>query len=182
MTKLRKFTLALLIGLSLAACKKKPTPAPDYFMTLEVNGKSLTYTDCAESETIINGQPETIISGYYSTALDQTDKMFEIFLIADENNLKTGQVYQCQGIDSKNYEDGTNVFFNYYAGGVEKFEVASPQYSPVGTVTLTEVTPDYIKGTFSGVIGGDGGSSLRDTITNGVFYSSHHSHTGVIQF
>src|SRR3569833_1307229 len=103
MTKLCKLYLTLMIGLSLAGCKKKPPPAPDYFMSLEINGKSLTYTDCAESETIINGQPETGISGYYSKALDQTDKMFEIFLIADENNLQSGQVYQCMGIDNKDY-------------------------------------------------------------------------------
>ena len=171
------FIIILFVG-----CKKKETPAPDFYMTLKVNGIPIKYTDCAESEVIVGDQPRTTISAYYSSALDQTDKMFEIVLIADENNLKTGQVYQCQGIDSPNYENGTNVFFDYYAGGVDKIGTSSPAYSPVGTVTLTAVTPTTIKGTFSAYLSYSQSNVIADTITNGEFYSSHNHHTGVIQY
>lgn len=164
------------------SCKKKNTPSPDYYMTLKVNGTEIKYTTCNESETIVDDQTETTIAGYYSSALDKTAKMFEITLIADENNLKTGQVFQCQGINSATYDNGSNVFFHYLTDSDDAYGVSSSPYNPIGKVTLTEVTPTYIKGTFSALLGNNDGTVVLDTISSGTFYSSHNIHTGVIQY
>jgi hypothetical protein len=178
------FYFLLFISILFIACKKSTPAAPAYFMQLSANGKNVNYTACTENEVIINGQPDTQITGFYSSTGNVGNKQFRIDLVADENNLKTGQVYTSQSAKSFNFTN--QVTFAYLPDSLvdNYFGYTTAIYNPTGTVTLTEVTPTYIKGTFSAKLFSTDdffGQNLLYTATNGTFYSSHNSHTGVIR-
>lgn len=175
----------LFISILFNACKKNSTPEPAYFMQFTANGKAINYTACTENEVIVNGQPTTQIAGFYKSTGNVGNKQFEINLIVDENNLKTGQVYTSQSAHSLTFTNQAT--FAYLPDSLQHnyYGYTTAVYNPTGVVILTEVTPTYIKGKFSTKLFGSAdfyGQYLLYTITNGTFYSTHNSHTGVITF
>jgi len=170
-------TLIFSISIVLFSCKKSSTTTPTLvtFMKLDTNSKTISYNSCVTVEINLVGQPQTDITTQGGTG------HFKITLNKAPGNLKTGQVYQAQGIFSlstDNYAIFTYVPYSSANGG---YGYTSSENNPVGSVTLTEVTSTSIKGTFSaGIFQDDSGSKLRYTITNGTFCTGNPAYTVVI--
>jgi hypothetical protein len=177
------FLLLLSALILMSACKKKATPGPTYFMTFKANGKVFSYTSCTESDAILNNVPHTAIVGYYNSTLDKRLKTFQITLLQDENKLQTGQVYTSQSANSLTFNN--DVLFSFVPDTLLDYEVTDALYNPTGTVTLTEVTPTSIRGTFTASLyyqGDSYGAHLVYAITEGTFYSNHNTNGTVIQY
>jgi hypothetical protein len=169
-------TLIFLISTLLLSCKKSATtPVLVTFMKLDTNGKTISYNSCFTWEIILGGVPQTRITSQGGTG------QFHIILNQAPNNLKAGQVYEAQTIRSLTTDSYAQ--FNYIPDntGDDGYGYPSSMYNPIGSVTLTEVTPTSIKGTFSaGVFEDYSGLKLMYTITNGSFCSGSSAYTVVL--
>ncbi len=156
-------------------------PAPDYFMKFNANSATINCTICAENEVIVNGTPYTIIKGI--SGEKGNGGQLRITIYEDENNLKTGQVYTSQSTNSLTFKNAVSFAFVPDTLVDNPYGFTTAAYNPTGTVTLTEVTPTYIKGTFSAslfVPADYYGANLIYAITNGTFYSNHNVNEQVI--
>ena len=161
-----------IISTLLFSCKKSSTtPALVTFIKFDANGQTMNFNPCSTVETIFFGQPQTNISSQGGIGT------FKITLTQPFKNLKAGQVYKAQTI--KNVDTDSYAQFNYVPDNSsdDKYGYSSSMYTPVGSVTLTEVTPTSVKGTFTAAVFGNNGADLKYTITNGTFSSGGSAYT-----
>jgi hypothetical protein len=166
----------------LNSCKKDSTIAskPDikYFMKFRAikfdgSSDSISCDICIQNEVIVNSRPQVSID-----AVSTGKASFKITLIRDENNLKTGEIYNSDLSPSNN----SYTFLNFTPTNNSNNGYGFSSYPDSFTtrVTLTEVTPDFIKGTFSGKVYLTSNNELQYTIVNGSFCSDHKTNRIVI--
>jgi hypothetical protein len=135
-------------------------------MKLAYNNTNLAFNTCIAAQSDVNGSEQLIISGYDVTKSQISDNSFEIDLYADIDSIKVGQVFPASTIFEQPHSmtlfflpDSTNAYVTQVA-------------QPIGSVIITAVTSNEIKGIFSGgLFNSDdlSASALIYTVTNGSF-------------
>ena len=153
------------------SCKKSSTPAPvasvsASSMSLIYNNTKLSFNNCFEGTASVNNAPEIIIIGNNITGSKVSDNSFEVDITADAATLKPGAVFQAASSFGQ-----LNVMALFFFPDTTNTYTTQPA-SPAGTVTITDVSSTYIKGTFSGKLFASddfSATKLLYTVTNGTF-------------
>lgn len=170
MKRMIVFLSILAMAFMFSSCKKSSTkPATTngtYYVKLKINGvaKSMTLTPIAmftDAQTIHIGELTAYFEGNFGEGA--------IFTITDGDPITTNKAYTQQRISA----NGTSVIQNLfiYRGDDGKQYLANGD-DPGTSVTLTfsEITSGYVKGTFSGTLWLQGSNSTFVNITDGEFY------------
>jgi hypothetical protein len=170
MKRIIVFLSILVVPFMFNSCKKSSTkPATTngtYYVKLKINGvaKSMTLTPIAmftDAQTIHIGE----LTGYFAGNFGEG----AIFTITDGDPITTNKAYTQQRISA----NGTSVIQNLfiYRGDDGKQYLANGDDPGTSvTLTFTEITSGYVKGTFSGTLWLQGSNSTFVNITDGEFY------------
>ena len=141
-------------------------------MSLTYNNTKLAFNSCVQAfnscvhTLTVNNVPETVILANNITGSKVSDNSFEIDITADVTTLKPGAIFQAASSFSQ-----VNAMTLFFSPDTTNTYATQPA-NHTGTVTITDVSFTYIKGTFSGKLFASddfSASQLLYTITNGTF-------------
>ncbi len=172
----RLFFAGMLVACFFASCKKSaknPTPTITNDLTSQgmkytINGDTSSLPLCYTYDVATNNAAtSTIIQGYSLVNGALGTKLLKLSVL-HTSSLKAGDTFT--GL-SNDVIVGVTGFYTA-DGGVASF--TSQSSNPQGTLTITEITSDHIKGTFTMKLfkpDDTNGTTVIYTITQGVFYA-----------
>jgi hypothetical protein len=173
MKTLKSIFILSLIVMSAASCSNDNTDAinkdSDYFMSFEVNGKNILYTDLLAAEFNYNeslGLYGLTIAGANFTG-PNLDEDFGIILMDDKEITTSTYTHEVNPITYN-----SEALISYIKSG-EGYSSAHPILSNVATATvsITNITSTYIEGAFSGNLVNSSGdyNTITHIVKNGKF-------------
>ena len=161
----------MVAAVTLGSCKKSsdPNASSTPSMKLTLNGKAVSYNTCIASDATGGSLKQTLILGTNVTKGTPDGVTFEVEIIKEMASIKTGDVFPAS---TKFAQANSSALLYYAADG--NFYATQPG-NPQGTVTITAVTSDIIKGTFSGKLFTDDdydGSDVKYTVIGGTFVAT----------
>lgn len=156
------FTCILLSALALNGCKKKSDSSASFYMKFKVDGTAKSFSgETAAVFTALSGVNACSLVGEVSTG-DNNGMGIALY---SESEFAAGASYTDAVIPTVGtpgatlvYTDDAHVQFSSILASV-----------PGVTVTITELTADHVKGTFSGKVRLVTGGSTEYSITEGEF-------------
>ena len=165
---IRVIALSFVLSLSMLACKKSSdSPSSSYNLTAKFDGQSKSFnTQVLAIKTQMGEGYNLIIS-----ALNGTKESFSIDLWSDMDGFHNGDVFYHEAVvnDTENLFGWASDMLNSNETTVWS---SFPMYLTATSnikVTITEITNEYVKGTFSGTIYQNVESSPSKSITDGQF-------------
>jgi hypothetical protein len=153
----------------LAACKKENgasgnAPTTGYYMKFKANGTQVNFTaSLASKDTLIYGFYAMGVAGVNSSTSDQ----FELDLYS--YSLPSNGLSFSGGIVPETNQPAAFLTYGIYS--TQSVFTSLPSTNNEVSVVFTEVTDDYIKGTFSGTLYADL-TTVKYKITDGEFYAA----------
>ncbi|MCR8561543.1 hypothetical protein KXD93_28065 [Mucilaginibacter sp. BJC16-A38] len=172
MKQTTKFLIAVMAAaITLGSCKKSsdPNASSTQSMKLTLNGKAVSYSACLISTAEAGSSKQTIITGTTLANGVPTGATFEVELFKDIALIKAGDVFPASTV----FAQANSSALLYFPNDNDFF--ATQPGNPQGTVTITAVTSDIIKGTFSGKLFTQDdyeGKTVKYTATGGTFVAS----------
>ncbi len=157
-------------AVTLGSCKKSssdPNASSTQSMKFTINGSAVNYNTCLEASASAGSSNQTVFSGFQTTNGTTGASTFEVAINNDPATLKAGQTYAA----ATKFGETNHSALLYFPN--DKDFYASQPGNPTGTtVTITDITTDIIKGTFSGKLFSQDdydGKSVKYTVTAGTF-------------
>ena len=162
----------LLVALAFTSCKKSsdnPNASSTPSMKFTANSSAINYNTCFAADATAGSIKQTLITGNNGTIANPGNSTFELDILAGLSALKAGQTYPA----STTFNQANSAALMYFPNQNDFF--ATQPGNAEGAVSITDVTSDIIKGTFSGKLYTQDdfeGKNLKYTITGGTFVAS----------
>jgi hypothetical protein len=166
------FIAVMFTAIAFSSCKKSSdnsNSSSNASMKFTANGTAVSYNTCIVVDATAGTVKQTLISGNNGTITKPGDATFELDILHDLATLKAGQTYPV----STTFNQANSAALIYFPNQNDFF--ATQPGNPQGTVSITDVTTDIIKGTFSGKLFTQDdfdGTTVKYTITGGTFVAT----------